>query len=688
MNILQNPQNINIKPILPVFTAKNRGNSASLLTTTAAENAKSIATGNYAGLLKAYNLSFAGQKKKPADDDIAGRFSSVITSLKKRGINKEDKQRLSGELKKLQREYSIETRVMQAKGKECYGAGLFNEGYVDFKKVGWEHLKKEPLDWEKASDAEIMAFRHAAALAETYENPWVKRFNYINVSQPLATYHSISKRDSKERYGEALLEIEEKIEKGAKGIVNGEVLKDLNEEQLRKVQVKALKRIETSNAPFLDQPIINPETGEFNVDLVVFDTETTGLNINHENHHFNENKPPAKILQIGAVKISKGGEISSELNQLVNPETPIEEGASRVHGIYDEDVKGHPTMKQIFSGNFSKDSKITPENRKLLKGGLLKYFGDGPIVAYNANFDISLLNSEIRMANEKRTRSLEEKKYSHTIDPFVLVQRLHPFVGASKKLTDQYRLFFARDLEGAHDALADVKATTDMLKYCCLYLNKHYNPPEGCSKKALTVRDVLRFQFGDDNIKGLDIKLHQNYGFDRKKRFSRSYRIFPTGVKHFPAPFTFNPSPNSTRPRDICLKNIVRQAIGEENLNILAKTCAKQQDKPEEGQEHIKTPVYRKIEYKLQKNLRLYLFGTGAKGLDGKPDIGVPFKPYNGMHPDELKELFISTIKNYEENNYIPMWMKDIRPEEEFEGNDLPDVEIIKKVMCRKKSPE
>ncbi len=684
MLLTGNYQKINIKNNSPAAFSENPDKIPGSITKGYPYNNKIVANFSYFNALKSYTLAFTGSKREPGEEvDIESQFSAISSQLRQKGIEDDTRESLVEELKDLQFRYSVEKRVKQVKGKKSQGKGLFSEGYVDFKKIGWEHLSKEPLDWETATPAEVLAFRHAAAIAETYENPWVKKYNYINVSMPLATYHSLDKRAAKEKYNEALGEIQDKLDKKAETLAGKDVLKDLSEHQASSVRKKALEKIKKANAKFLDMPVVDSE-GNFVLDVTVFDTETTGLNIKHENHNYKPDKPAAKILQIGAVKI-KNGKVASELNQLVNPKTPIDEGASKVHGIYEDDVKDQPTMREVLSGNFPENSRISRENKEQLKGGFLNYLGEGPIVAYNANFDISILNSEVRMENEKMENEKEEGQpfdeinYSQVIDPFIIVQRIHPFVGAGKKLTNQYRMFFARDLEGAHDALVDVKATADMLKYCCLYLDKHYNPEEGKEKKPLTVRDVLRFQFGDDSIEGLDIKLHQNYGYDKTKRFSKSYRICPIGVKNFPGSHKFNPSPNAAGPQNKKIRAILSKEIGEENLDIIAGTCAKRKD----GK-----LTYRKIEYKNEDNLRLYLFGTEEKGLDGKPDKGVPLKPYNGMSPEELKERVIHVIKTTVDAQYIPMWMKEIRPEEETAGNDLPDVEIIKEVMKSKKESE
>ena len=69
---------------------------------------------------------------------------------------------------------------------------------------------------------------------------------------------------------------------------------------------------------------------------VAYDIESTG-------------KSPMvdKIVQICLISIDSEGKRDVLLNTLVNPEMPISEGASEVHGIYDSDVAKAPTFLQI-----------------------------------------------------------------------------------------------------------------------------------------------------------------------------------------------------------------------------------------------------------------------------------------------------------------------------------------------------
>ena len=69
--------------------------------------------------------------------------------------------------------------------------------------------------------------------------------------------------------------------------------------------------------------------------LVVFDLETTGTD-------------PAtdRIVEISALRIEVDGSRSIKTRRL-DPERPIPPGATAVHGIRDDDVRGAPTFRQV-----------------------------------------------------------------------------------------------------------------------------------------------------------------------------------------------------------------------------------------------------------------------------------------------------------------------------------------------------
>lgn len=103
--------------------------------------------------------------------------------------------------------------------------------------------------------------------------------------------------------------------------------------------------------------------------LVVLDTETTGLS-------------PAmghRVVEVAAVRLEGWREVNS-FSALVNPGRPMDPGASRVNGIYDEDLVDAPPF-----------SSVAPSLHRLLDGAV--------IVAHNARFDANFLGMEYSLFN-------------------------------------------------------------------------------------------------------------------------------------------------------------------------------------------------------------------------------------------------------------------------------------------------
>jgi DNA polymerase III epsilon subunit-like protein len=204
------------------------------------------------------------------------------------------------------------------------------------------------------------------------------------------------------------------------------------------------------------------------VPMTVFDFETTGT------------AKQDRIIQIAATPLKRDFSIAEERGfySLLHPGMvatedgnrvmfPINAGASKVHGIYADNLKDKPQIEEVLPGLRQQYGVLTDRNL---------------LVAYNAKFDVGMLNETIarwnRSANRKDKGFLKPLNLALVVDPFVLIQRIHPYVSIKKKLENHYRLLMGCELENKHDAQADVEATVDVLKYVSKYLQKHSIPVE------------------------------------------------------------------------------------------------------------------------------------------------------------------------------------------------------------------
>jgi len=183
--------------------------------------------------------------------------------------------------------------------------------------------------------------------------------------------------------------------------------------------------------------------------LAVIDLETTGTNLSSD-----------RIVEIAIIKIMPDGSKSVK-HKLINPEIPISQGSSDIHGITNEKVKDSPNFKQVANE--------------------LKQFLDNcDLAGYNSNrFDIPLLVEEfLRIGIEFDTRGRK----------LVDVQRVFHMM-EQRTLGAAYKFYCNKNLEGAHGAQVDASATWEILE---AQLVKY--PQLGSD-----VESILKFT-GDDEI--------------------------------------------------------------------------------------------------------------------------------------------------------------------------------------------
>ena len=158
--------------------------------------------------------------------------------------------------------------------------------------------------------------------------------------------------------------------------------------------------------------------------IIFFDLETTGTNITKD-----------RIVEISMIKIMPNG-TENERTIRLNPEMPIPAEATAVHGITDEDVANCRTFKMIAAD-------------------LAKSFQGCDIAGFNSNrFDIPMLDQEFQRAGVK---------FDFSKPRFIDVQTIF-HKKEQRTLVAAYKFYCGKDLNDAHSASADTRATYEVLK--------------------------------------------------------------------------------------------------------------------------------------------------------------------------------------------------------------------------------
>lgn len=197
--------------------------------------------------------------------------------------------------------------------------------------------------------------------------------------------------------------------------------------------------------------------------IAFIDLETTGVNLSQD-----------RIVEIAIVKLMPDGERLVK-RKIINPGIPIPQSSSDIHGITNEMVKDAPTFKQ--AGN---EIKQFLENCDL--GG------------YNSNrFDIPMLMEEFLRA--EMDVDLSNRRM---VDVQHIFYQMEP-----RTLTAAYKFYCNKELEGAHGAEVDIKATIEVLES---QMNRYEKLGDtldsilGCIGEEKIVDYARRFIYDDKGI--------------------------------------------------------------------------------------------------------------------------------------------------------------------------------------------
>ena len=106
--------------------------------------------------------------------------------------------------------------------------------------------------------------------------------------------------------------------------------------------------------------------------FIILDTETTGLEV-LQGH---------RIIEIGAVLLNDRKKSEEHFHTYLNPSRLIDEEASKVHGIMNEDLLDKPYFEEVAEE-------------------FLEFVDGSTLVIHNAAFDVGFLNNELKLASSK-----------------------------------------------------------------------------------------------------------------------------------------------------------------------------------------------------------------------------------------------------------------------------------------------
>ncbi|RUA18322.1 MAG: DNA polymerase III subunit epsilon [Alphaproteobacteria bacterium] len=211
---------------------------------------------------------------------------------------------------------------------------------------------------------------------------------------------------------------------------------------------------------------------------VILDTETTGLSI-IEKH---------RIVEIGCIELENQIPTNKIFHEYLNPQRSVSEDAYKIHGYSDDFLSDKKTFSEIAES-------------------FLKFINDKKIIIHNAAFDLSFLNYEFRLINQKAINK------NNIIDTLEIARLKYP--GSQNSLDALCKRFnIDNSKREKHNALIDCQ----LLKEVYINLVDQKEP-----KLNLVNAEIPDLKFKDNLIKknnnsrnivkpsSVELELHRNY---------------------------------------------------------------------------------------------------------------------------------------------------------------------------------
>lgn len=168
-----------------------------------------------------------------------------------------------------------------------------------------------------------------------------------------------------------------------------------------------------------------------------FDTETTGVDTS------------ADRIVTAAIVLRTPAETLVR-TWLINPGVPIPEAAAAIHGVTTEHAQQFGVEPAVALNEIA---SVIAEHLQ----------ADHPLVAFNASFDISILENELQRNGLPTVVERLGHTFAPVIDPLVLDRALDRYRKGSRKLGDLCEFYAVEETGTFHTADADVIATLDVM---------------------------------------------------------------------------------------------------------------------------------------------------------------------------------------------------------------------------------
>ena len=215
--------------------------------------------------------------------------------------------------------------------------------------------------------------------------------------------------------------------------------------------------------------------------LIVLDTETTGI----------DPKEGHRIIEVGAVEISKREITTSEFHKYVQPNRNVGDSVN-IHGITDKFLINKPQFEQI-------------------SDDLLTFIDGATLIIHNAPFDLGFLNNELKIIGVKK--KIED--LCPVIDTLELSKEQRP--GTMHNLDALCRRFgIDTSARTRHGALLDAQILAQVYIAMTGGQSILFNEDENIKAQTSDPLIVSKILENKDNLKVIyaneeEVKTHNNY---------------------------------------------------------------------------------------------------------------------------------------------------------------------------------